>query len=204
MGLHQAGFDVVGVDLAPQPHYPFEFVQWDALEASLEGFELVWASPPCQAYSSMASLHPDSKHPDLVGDVRAKLEEAAGATIIENVVGAPLRADVILCGSMFGLGVRRHRVFELNFPPPLVPPCDHSRPIVGVYGHPHGGRGAWPSMREGTIESWSEAMGIDWMPASSLSQAIPPAYSRYLAEPLLPRAQKRPDESPDCRARAGQ
>jgi DNA (cytosine-5)-methyltransferase 1 len=184
MGLHRAGYEVVGVDLEPQPHYPFEFHQADALEYPLDGFDLVWASPPCQAYSSMASLWPNIEYPELVEPVRERLGEVGCHTIIENVPGAPLRADVILCGSMFHLPIRRHRRFEINWPMPLVPPCDHSRPILGVYGHPHGKNGAWPGMLESTAATWREAMGIDWLPVASLSQAIPPAYSEFLARAL--------------------
>ena len=102
--------------------------------------------------------------------------------IIENVPGAPLRRDAILCGSQFGLSVRRHRVFEVSYAPPVPRTCDHSRPVTGVYGHPHGKRGAWPGMLPSTVETWSAAMGIDWMTARELTQAIPPAYAQHMAE----------------------
>ncbi len=184
MGLHRAGFEVVGVDLSPQPHYPFEFRQADALEVPLDEFDLVWASPPCQAYIT-GGLTDKSEALDLVDPIRQRLSTLDGYTILENVPGAPMRGDVILCGSAFGLTVRRHRRFELSFPPPLVPPCDHSRPIVGVYGSPHGKQGAWPGMLEGSERTWREAMGIDWMPVRSLSQAIPPAYSEFLARAAI-------------------
>jgi len=184
MGLHQAGFEVTGVDLLPQPSYPFEFVQADALTFSLDGFDLIWASPPCQRYMTGGNVNREGT-PDLIGDVRDRLGSAKVEWIIENVPGAPLRKDVTLCGSHFGLKLRRHRVFELSFSPPEPPPCDHTYPVVGVYGHPHGGRGAYPTMLPGSLQSWREAMGIDWMSAKELSQAIPPAYSKFLAERFL-------------------
>jgi DNA (cytosine-5)-methyltransferase 1 len=181
MGLHRAGFDVTGVDISPQPSYPFEFRQGDALEADLAGFDFVWASPPCQRYIR-GGLQNTSKTVDLLGPVRDRLSTLSVPWAIENVPGAPMRPDLVLCGSAFGLSVRRHRWFELSWPvAALLPPCDHSQPIVGVYGNPHGEKGAWPGMLPSTIETWSEAMGIDWMTAKELSQAIPPAYSEFIA-----------------------
>lgn len=183
MGLARAGFDVVGVDSQDQPNYPFEFMRADALTVPLDGFDLVWASPPCQRYIRSGLVN-KSRAPDLVEIVRNRLEATKANWIIENVPGAPLRADVILCGSMFGLKVRRHRWFELSYPAPLALTCDHSTPVVGVYGHPHGARGAWPGMLPGSVDSWRNAMDINWMDAHELSQAIPPAYSEYLAKSL--------------------
>lgn len=181
MGLCRAGYEVVGVDVVEQPRYPFEFVHGEALEYPIEGFDLVWASPPCQRYIR-SGLVDKTRSVDLVGPTRERLEEGGVPWILENVPGSPIRCDVMLCGSMFGLGVRRHRWFELGFPPPVLTlTCNHSRPAVGVYGHPHGERGAWPGMLPGTRESWSEAMGIDWMSSKELAQAIPPAYAEYLA-----------------------
>ena len=104
MGLHRAGFEVVGVDINPQPYYPFTFRQGDALDADLEGFDLVWASPPCQAYTEMQRMHKNSAaHKDLVAPMRAKLQAWGGLWIMENVAGSPLRESLMLCGSMFGL-----------------------------------------------------------------------------------------------------
>lgn len=185
MGLHRAGFDIVGVDINPQHNFPFEFIQADALEIEIDGYDLIWASPPCQRYIR-SGLVDKSKTVDLVGPIRERLQASTSDWIIENVPGAPLRRDVVLCGSMFGLPVRRHRWFELSFSweePPMK--CDHSEPAVGVYGHPHGKRGAWPGMLPGTLETWKEAMGIDWMTSRELTQAIPPAYSEYIARRML-------------------
>jgi len=181
MGLHRAGYDVTGVDLEPQPNYPFEFVQADAMTYQLEGFDFIWASPPCQHYIQ-SGIVDRSAYPDLVPGVRERLSELAIPWVIENVPGAPLRRDAVLCGSMFGLSVRRHRLFEMSSPTlALLPSCDHSKPAAGVYGHPHGKRGAWPGMLPSTLEVWRDAMGIDWMSAKEISQAIPPAYSEFLA-----------------------
>jgi DNA (cytosine-5)-methyltransferase 1 len=193
MGYHRAGFDIVGVDIEPQPNYPFTFVQGDATAMGLIN-ELVWshevvavhASPPCQAYIRGGLAATDGRHPRLVEPTRERLKATGLPYVIENVPGAPLRADLVLCGSMFDLSVRRHRWFETN--PrlePWTPPCDHSRPVAGVYGHLHGEAGAWPGMLPSTLASWSDAMGIDWMTADELADAIPPAYTEFIGERLL-------------------
>lgn len=126
MGYHRAGFDVVGVDIAPQPHYPFEFHQADALTFPFDvfGFAAVHASPPCQEYSVTRSLH-RAEYPTLVEAVRARLLGTGLRYVIENVVGAPLTNCVTLCGSSFGLGVRRHRRFETNWTVWSPPQCRH-------------------------------------------------------------------------------
>ena len=119
MGYHRAGFEVVGVDNRPQPRYPFEFHQADALTFPLEGFDVIHASPPCQRYSDLAHRNGNADDwPDLIEAVRARLAgSGARFTIIENVEGAPLVAPVMLCGSMFrSLRVLRHRLFETSFP----------------------------------------------------------------------------------------
>lgn len=114
VGLHRAGFEVVGVDLQPQPEYPFEFHQADALAFPIEGFDLVWASPPCQAHST--ATRDKSKHRDLIPATRERLRASGVAYIIENVSGAPLFEPIMLCGSLFDLAVVRHRLFETSFP----------------------------------------------------------------------------------------
>lgn len=224
MGLHQAGFDVIGVDINPQPHYPFRFIQGNALDCDkmveFLDADLIWASPPCQRYSIMRrGRWKDRKHPDLVDPVRRMLKASGKAYVIENVMGAPLIDPVMLCGSMFGLQtkygsqLRRHRLFECSFPvEPLK--CKHNKgSVIGIYGggqHPgfryhkdedgnlitphkqypatigvYGNSGG-SSNRDGVqmfgVQDRRDAMGIQWMTGKELSQAIPPAYSKYIAE----------------------
>lgn len=187
MGLHQAFPDaeIVGVDIRSQPRYPFTFVLGDALEFDLAGFDFVWASWPCQRYMT-GGLVNRALAPDLVALGRAKLQQWGGLWAMENVPGAPLHAGLMLCGSMFGLPIRRHRLFEANWPLPLSPrACDHRSSITGVYGHAHGKAGAWKGIKPmlpSDLATWSAAMQIDWMTAPELSQAVPPAYSQYLAQ----------------------
>lgn len=190
MGYHRAGFDVVGVDIKPQPRYPFRFYQEDAMYflskmTWAHSWAAIHASPPCQAYIRGGTVD-KVKYPDLIDRVRVMLEARGVPWVIENVPGAPMRPDIQLCGSMFGLQVRRHRWFETNMTWfPLVSPCVHNAPITGVYGHPHGNRGAWRGMLPSTLATWSGAMGIDWMDASELREAIPPAYTEFIGEQLL-------------------
>lgn len=193
MGLHRAGFDVEGVDCEPQKHYPFKFHLGDALEADLTGFDLVWASPPCQAYTVAA--HNERKrgkqYPDLLAATRAKLEASGLPWIIENVPGAPMRADVVLCGSMFGLPIVRHRLFELSHGAYcLVSPCSHGDDIITVCGHGTPSRSRRQRMKRGlhpnvTVDMKRSAMGIEWMNRDELAQAIPPAYSEFLGRQIL-------------------
>ncbi|MBT1630453.1 DNA cytosine methyltransferase [Curtobacterium flaccumfaciens] len=197
-GYHDAGFEVVGVDIDPQPRYPYEFVQADALEYLAENwhrFDFIHASPPCQAYSDMKHM-PDAKaHPELIEPTRALLQQTDKLWVIENVVGAPMIDPVVLCGSMFGLGaagysLQRHRQFEANFPILLPSAHDHSKPTIGVYGGhvrcrsaKHGFRGStvdFPGMDKKALAQ--EAMGIDWMTMNQMSEAIPPAYTRWIGE----------------------
>ena len=180
-----AGFHVTGIDIKPQPRYCGDaFIQADALRppVRLADFDLVWASPPCQRYILSGTVNHEA-HPDLIGPTRELLRGAC-RWVIENVPGAPIRADLRLCGSMFGLEVRRHRNFESDngWLPALAIPCDHSKPITGVYGNAHGKRGAWPSMLPSNRETWARAMGIDWMEPRELAQAIPPAYAKHIGE----------------------
>ncbi len=184
MGLHRAGFEVVGVDVSPQPEYPFEFVRADALKFPIDGFAFVWASPPCQAFTAYKrrTAHVRPRR-NLIPATRARLEAAGVPYVIENVVGAPLIDPVMLCGSMFGLDVQRHRLFETSFDV-AQPACRH---------------GAWAPRfacatnrtnlrRTVEVGVWRiplavqhAAMGIDWMRRETLSQAIPPAYAEWVA-----------------------
>jgi DNA (cytosine-5)-methyltransferase 1 len=205
MGYHRAGFDVLGVDLHPQPHYPFEFHLGDALEVKLDGFAAIHASPPCQGYSRMRHLPwlKDKVYPLLIDPVRERLQASGVPWVIENVEDAPLQKaaglfdvhGVVLCGSMFGLGLYRHRPFESS-----VIICQPQHPphrAVIAPGRMLGGRA---DVRRG-ITHWQEdggvaghmanidrarsAMGIDWMTAAELSQAIPPAFTEYIGRQLL-------------------
>jgi DNA (cytosine-5)-methyltransferase 1 len=195
MGLHRAGFDVVGVDIEPQPNYPFPFVQADALNPpfDLSLFDLIWASPVCKKFTSLAARHKDREYPDQIAAIRDLLwKSGVFATVIENVPSAPLIAPVILCGSMFGLKVRRHRAFETRIPV-LAYQCDHlaqGQPIdvTGTGGSRIGrrldGKGGNPRKPKNLTEAQA-AMGIDWMSRAELSQAIPPAYSEFIGRAAL-------------------
>lgn len=199
MGLHRAGFDVVGVDIVPRKRYPFAFHLADALTFPLDGFDFIWASPPCQGYTAMRHAPGARGAPLLIDAVRDRLEQAGVPWCIENVEEAAwaLRNPVTLCGSMFGLGAQgcrtqRHRLFETNFPLPQ-PKCKHDdRPVIGVYGG-HSRRRAASAGGRGTKDVWegghgaaaSEALGIDWMTLSEMSEAIPPAYSEYIGRAAL-------------------
>lgn len=194
MGLHRAGFDVVGVDIKPQPNYPFPFVQADALRPPfrLEDFDFIWASPPCQDYSALKGLA-SGERGKLIPQVRAMLLASGRPFAIENVVGSELENPIRLCGSMFGLGVWRHRDFEMSHPPILVPQCQHDlvpKPIdvTGTGGPFHGVRkaiGGGVSRKPNNIQHAREVMGIDWMTRPEISQAIPPAYSKYIGQIVI-------------------
>ncbi|AXX29395.1 DNA cytosine methyltransferase [Actinosynnema pretiosum subsp. pretiosum] len=197
-GYHAAGFDVTGVDIEPQPHYPFPFIRADALTVDLDGYDVIAASPPCQRYSTATPADRRDDHPDLVAPVRERLRQAvatgtAWAYVIENVPGSPLLDPVLLCGDTLRLGVRRHRLFESNVGLRGTG-CHHDRdaPAVPVYGT-HGQRPAGrngvdvdgETSRSTAAETGRVAMGIDWMPWDRLTQAIPPAYTAWLGTQLL-------------------
>lgn len=188
MGYYRAGFDeIVGIDIVPQPHFPFEFVQADALEYVAEHgteFDMIHASPPCQAYSSANNLW-DRDYPDLIDATRAALEATGKPYVIENVPGSPLAYAVKLRGDMFGLLVERERWFETSPPmlSPVLPPFVGDKAKMGrrpkpgqyisVVGHFIG------------VQYARDAMGIDWMTGAELSQAIPPAYTEYIGRRML-------------------
>lgn len=194
MGLYRAGFDVVGLDIEPQPNYPFVFVQGNALEPpfDLSGFDFIWASPPCQDYSSLKGLA-TTQRPRLIPVVREMLREASAPYAIENVVGSDLICPMELCGSMFGLGVWRHRRFEVSGFYALTPYCAHHlvpKPIdvTGTGGPFKGVRktgGGGISRKPDNLAHAREAMGIDWMNRRELSQAIPPAFSEYIGRAAI-------------------
>lgn len=206
-GYHLAGFEVIGVDIQPQPHYPFAFYQDDALLVldtllaggiwngyTLASFDAIHASPECKAYTN-CNLSPKANYQMLIGAVRQRLHRSNKPYILENVIGAKkhMQASLMLCGTMFGLPMERHRLFESNvfmFPPA---PCNHSIAHIAVYGH-----SVWDSWLEGTprkdgrkrpdsvsIDVGRRSMGIDWMNINELAEAIPPAYTQFLGGQLM-------------------
>jgi DNA (cytosine-5)-methyltransferase 1 len=183
MGYHRAGFNIVGIDREPKRHYPFPFIQADALNppVDLAAFDAIHASPPCQAHSVTTGYLGDRGHADLIPATRDLLQATGLPYIIENVPGAnTLAPDVMLCGTMFGLLVRRHRYFEtsgVGFS--LVPPCQHKDADLAFAK-------ANPQLEQPHSEwAYSEAMGIDWGTARENRQAIPPAYAEYLGRQLM-------------------
>lgn len=194
VGYARAGFEVVGVDIKKQKRYPYEFIQADCLEVMkdlefLRSFDVIAASPPCQTHSITQHLRnaqgKSTNKIDLIPQTREALVASGKPYVIENVKGAPLINPVQLCGSAFGLRVRRHRIFESNLELKGTT-CDHKtqgRP-VGVYGSmkdeiPKGGKTAT------SIEEAREAMGIDWMIWGELVEAIPPHYTEYLGKQVI-------------------
>ena len=186
-GLCQAGFEVTGIDIHSQPRYPFEFFQSDALEASLAGFDLVWASPPCQRYTRAQNAAKNAhNHPDLIAPVRDKLIKWGGPWIIENVVGAPLIDPVTVCGLKLGLKVKRHRLFESNLPIQGSGCGDHRQDYYVIFGHEcRNRRHGLAAGRKNRIAIGRQAMGISWMTRGELSEAIPPAYAKFLGLQVL-------------------
>jgi len=200
MGYHRAGFEVVGVDIAEQVHYPFAFYQWDALHAlewlaadgSLWGleFDAIHASPPCQSYTTMSNRW-GSESPELIDEVRDLLIATGLPYVIENVPGARahMRDPVRLTGEAFGLRVHRARLFEKNFPMLIPEPLSRQSDPVAVYGK-NDQRRLWTrtdgsELRAASLEEGSEAMGIDWMTWDELREAIPPAYTEFIGEALM-------------------
>ncbi len=199
MGYHRAGFDVVGVDIKRQKRYPFEFVQADAIEYILahgHEYDIIHASPPCQFYSVTAPLS-NGNHPDLVGPTRVALLEVGKPYVIENVVGAPLINPLMLCGTMFGLRVQRHRLFEIWPNPIWFPPhpCKHDGLATGNHLR-RSGDTRTPGFKDGynfitvagnnyLVADGQLAMDIDWTTKAELSQAIPPAYTEWIGKQLM-------------------
>lgn len=191
MGYRRAGFQVVGVDIKPQPRYPFTFVRGDALEylaAHGKEYDAIHASPPCQGYSVTKSLHNNS-HPMLIEQTRDLLIASCRPYVIENVVGAPLVNPLMLCGTMFGLRVFRHRLFEIS-PSILLAPfsCNHNgkmAPSKGAYHTLEGFDFITCVGNNFKSEDGKIALGIDWMIRRELAQAIPPAYTEFIGRHLL-------------------
>lgn len=198
VGLHRAGFEVVGVDIAPQPRYPYKFVQADALKFDLSGFDFIWASPHCQGYTALRHAPGTVGKPRQIPQFRTAMP-AGIPYAIENVEDAAwdMRSPVTLCGSMFGLGaqgcqLQRHRLVETNFPVHGCKCAHDARPVIGVYGgHARkrsaaaGGRGTRDVWKGGHKKAASDALGIDWMTLEELSNAVPPAYAEFIGRAAI-------------------
>lgn len=196
MGYVRAGFSVVGVDIAPQLDYAGDmFIMSDALEALErwgDGFDAIHASPPCQASCALTKgTNKGREYLNLIPETRRLLDELGKPYVIENVQGSDLRRDYTLCGEMFGLGVIRHRYFEVSGFPPNPPAHKphrgrvrgwrhgvyHDGPYVAVYGEGGG---------KGSVAEWQEAMGITWTDdRKAIAEAIPPAYTEHIGKQLL-------------------
>jgi DNA (cytosine-5)-methyltransferase 1 len=198
MGYHRAGFDVVGVDIEPQPNYPFEFYQADALTFLETMDALTWdakaihASPPCQHYNALAHGTNNNRHdyPALIEPTRELLRKTGLPYVIECPSKWPLVDPIRLCGESFDLGVIRHRYFESNTELEEPPHRKHrgrvagmrhgvwyEGPYVAVYGNGGG---------KGSLAQWQQAMGIDWIDTKkSMAEAIPPSYTEWIGRQLF-------------------
>lgn len=193
VGYHRAGFDVVGVDIEPQPQYPFEFIQADALSIlrsmtdypSFSGemwrpgyFDAIHASPTCQTFARVTAWRGSrDDHPDLLTPTLALLAGISLPWVVENVPEAcpPLRPDVRLCGTQFGLPVRRHRAFQCgNWSTfELMPGCQcYRNPRLLPFEHKD-------------ERAFADAMGCTWMNKTEARQALPPAFTEHIGARLL-------------------
>lgn len=206
-GYAMAGFEIIGVDKDPQPHYPFKFIQADVLKLDLVKFfpdsVIFHASPPCQLYSrgTIGFRKRGYEYPDVLTPLRKKLFMIGKPFILENVIGSPLRKDLVLCGEMFSLKVIRHRIFEIHgFHVPKIQHIKHrlsickGTAIMVCSGERPGGwfkKGYYSTIAghgggyKNTLADWKEAMQIDWMNKKELSQAIPPAYTEYIGRSII-------------------
>jgi len=203
MGYIEAGFDVTGIDINPQPDYPGKFIQGDALAylaAHGHEYDVRHASPPCQASSALTKgTNKGREYINLIPATRALLALVEGPSIIENVQGSDLRRDLTLCGEMFGLGVIRHRYFEaINWVPEPIPHVPHRGRVAGwrhgewfdgpyfaVYGEGGG---------KGSVEQWQDAMDMHWTSnRKSIAEAIPKAYTKFIGDQMMQLALARED-----------
>jgi DNA (cytosine-5)-methyltransferase 1 len=188
MGYHRAGFEIVGVDIEPQPHYPFELHRGDALTWPADGYDAIHASPPCQDH--MRTPHRTHGTGWMLDATRQLLEQTNVPWVIENVNGAVLRGDYVVCGCQVGHPrLRRVRYFEVSWGPRAgifeLPCHNHGESAVTVVGH---GTPSWTRAKLGrnpSISEYREAMGIGWMNRDELSQAIPPAYTEFVGAQLM-------------------
>lgn len=190
VGYSRAGFDVVGVDIEPQPNYPFPFIQADAMTFALDGFDAVHASPPCQDHSPLSAVAGDHGTAWMLDGTRARLMAQPMPWVLENVGAADMRADFLLCGAMFGLRTYRHRRFEIDPRLPLLlapPPHPRHRALTATKNRRQRWAEGWNVSITGDVGVYlgPEAMGINWMSGNELSQAIPPAYTEYIGRALM-------------------
>lgn len=183
-GYAQAGFDVYGVDVEPQPNYPFPFCRADAMTFDLRGFDVVAASPPCQKYSNAQRIM-NNDHPDYIAPLRMRLRAAGVSYVIENVVGAPLINPVELCGAMFGLRTYRHRLFECSFPVAALPHHKHTVPLCKMGRPVQDGEFMHIVGNFSGVQLARDIMGTPWMVRDELREAIPPAYSEYIGRAAM-------------------
>lgn len=184
MGLHQAleekgiEHEILGIDIRDMPNYPFNFEIGDALKIDPFDWDFIWASPPCQAYSSTTSQfrNKGKKYPDLIKQTRKLIKNKSYC--IENVISAPLNYTLFLCGTMFGLKLYRHRIFEMNFICHSLKHFPHKgqQTCKSIYGSKEGKK---------TVKEWQNVMEINWIGKKMISQAIPPAYSKYIMSEFL-------------------
>lgn len=185
MGYHRVGFEVVGVDIKPQKHYPFEFIQGDALNppVKLSEFDAIHASPPCQGYSIANNRH-KREHPMLVSDVRVLLCRSGKSWVMENVPGAPMFPSLILCGTMFGQRYIMHRLFEMSFTiNALLAPCSHAGyvkrgTLANLYDNKHS-----PMLTAQEINNFKDTPWIG--NRTGRRNAIPPAYTEFIGKQLM-------------------
>jgi DNA (cytosine-5)-methyltransferase 1 len=201
MGYSRAGFEVVGVDIKPQSHYPFAFILGDALDVlarmlkgekflasdgrwyGIEDFDAIHASPVCKGYTRAWNIH-QNQQPRLIEQVRQALIETGKLYVIENVVGAPLINPVMLTGAMFGMNIKRDRLFECNFPVEFVL-SPTQKPAVKMGRKVKEGDVLQPVGNFTGVEYAGRQMDIDWMVRSELSQAVPPVYTFFIGKHLL-------------------
>jgi DNA (cytosine-5)-methyltransferase 1 len=194
-GYIDAGFDVTGIDIEPQPDYPGTFIQGDALTylaAHGHEYDAVHGSPPCQASCTLTKgTNKGAEYLNLIPATRAAFALLGAPSVIENVQGSDLRRDYTLCGEMFGLGVLRHRYFEVSGFDPQPPAHRPHRGRVAGWRHGEWFDGPYFAVYgegggKGTVAQWQTAMGIDWTDnRKSIAEAIPPAYTRFIGAHLM-------------------
>jgi hypothetical protein len=192
VGYARAGIEMIGVDEIPHPDYPFELIVADAMTFPLGGFDFAHGSPPCPRWSRSTPAHTRESHPDLIAPLRDRLRAHGIPYVIENVPGAPLIDPIRLCGSSFGLHVRRHRLFESNLPLMSLS-CAHRGQPIGVYGDHPDRNGAVPrpngksrGVKASSVAEAQRVLGIDWMTEwDDLTDAIPPIFTQFIGEQII-------------------